>query len=189
VRNDVNAFWDLAPHDVSIFNHLVDSEPAWVSAVGACLLGNDRHDVGFASITYKDGTVAHLHVSWLDPFKVRELVVVGWDERIVFDDLSPTESIRIFEKGVMVGVNPDVGSGLVVSDGGIHSPSIPKGEPLKNQVGAFLRDIVSGDRPFSDGLTGLRVVEVMDAMNRSAALHGSPTSVTVSEPSKRASLP
>lgn len=177
IRTDVNALWDLAPHDIAVFNHLLGTTPAWVSATGARLLGNEREDVGFATMGYEDGTVAHVHVSWLDPHKVRELVVVARDERILFDDLDATEPIRIFEKGVAVGDDadaPDFAASLVMRDGGIVSPRIQLGEPLRNQVDAFLGHVATGSRPVSDGRFGLGVVQVMDAINRSVVASGEP---------------
>src|SRR2546429_4005635 len=81
IRHDVNALWDLAPHDVSIFNFLLDSVPEWVSAVGVRALRNRREDVGFISLGYPDNVVGHIHVSWADPNKVREVVVVGSNKR------------------------------------------------------------------------------------------------------------
>ena len=100
IRRDVNALWDLAPHDISIFNYLIGSTPSWVSTVGSRVLGNHHHDVGFITLGYQDGLIGNIHVSWADPNKVRELVVVSSSKRIVFDDLNDMERIRVFEKGV-----------------------------------------------------------------------------------------
>src|SRR5256886_10214429 len=99
IRRDVNALWDLAPHDIAIFNYLLDGTPQWVSAVGGKVLGNCRDDVGFISLGYPDNVLAHVHVSWADPDKAREVVVVKSDKRIVFNDLNGVEQVRVFEKG------------------------------------------------------------------------------------------
>jgi predicted dehydrogenase len=100
IRRDVNALWDLAPHDIAIFNYLLDSVPEWVSAVGGKVLRNCRHDVGFISLGYPGNIIGHIHVSWADPDKAREVVIVRSDKRIVFNDLNGIEQVRVFEKGV-----------------------------------------------------------------------------------------
>ncbi len=100
IRQDVNALWDLAAHDVAIFNYLLEGRPKWLSAVGAGVLGNSREDVGFITLSYGEGILANIHTSWVDPNKTREVVVVSSRRRIVFDDLNNSERVRIFEKGV-----------------------------------------------------------------------------------------
>ena len=100
IRRDVNALWDLAAHDVSIFNFMLGVVPEWVSAVGVRALDRPQVDVGFAALGYPNGIVGHLHVSWADPSKVRELVVVASNQRIVLNDMDTQESVRIFERGV-----------------------------------------------------------------------------------------
>jgi predicted dehydrogenase len=184
IRSDVNALWDLAPHDISIFNHLLGDTPRWVSAVGSSVIDNNRHDVGFVSIGYASGVVAHLHVSWADPFKVRELVVVGSQQRVVFDDLNTSEPVRVYEKGVAPAAeeNPTFFGehALLIRDGDIVSPKIEVSEPLKNQVVDFLDSVVTGRPPVADGEIGLAVVEVMEAIDRSIELDGTPVPVGLS---------
>ncbi len=180
IRWDVNALWDLAPHDVSIFNYLLDSVPEWVSAVGAKVLQNSREDVGFISLGYQDGIVGHVHVSWADPNKVREVVVVGSDKRIVFNDLSALERVRVFEKGVAPtpAEAPTYGEyHFLMRDGDIISPKIEVSEPLKNQCSHFLECVTQGSRPLTGGREGLDVVRVMEAVNRSLERKGAPVEV------------
>jgi len=180
IRRDVNAIWDLASHDVSIFNYLLDSKPTWVSAVGAKVLRNGREDVGFITLHYPDDIVCNIHVSWADPNKVREVIVVGSNRRICFDDLNTMEQVRIFEKGV-ISEPAEAGSfdefRLLVRDGDIISPRIESSEPLKNQDAHFLDCIRTGTRPLTDGRNGLDVVEVMVAIQDSAARNGAPVQV------------
>jgi len=179
IRRDVNAIWDLAPHDISIFNYLLDSRPEWVSAVGARVLRNAREDVGFVALEYPNGIVAHLHISWTDPSKVREVVVVGSDKRIVFNDLDAFERVRVFEKGVKVdGDEIDLNFGefqFLVRDGDIISPAIDSViEPLKHQCGHFLHCIRRGETPFTDGRQGRDIVRVMAAIDQSVERRGVP---------------
>lgn len=177
IRQDVNALWDLATHDISIFNYLLDDSPVWVSAVGGKILQHTREDVGFVSVGYENGVIGHIHVSWAEPHKVREIVVVGNNMRIVFDDLNNPEPVRVFEKGVTPELPEPLGFGeyhFSVRDGDIISPKIEVTEPLKNQCSHFLDCIISGKRPLTSGLEGLAVVKAMTAIDRSLAQRGAP---------------
>ncbi len=181
IRQDVNALWDLAPHDVSIFNYLLDSTPSWVSATGSKVLQSCCEDVGFISLGYPDGVIGHIHVSWVDPNKVREVVVVSNDKRIVFDDVKTMEQVRIFEKGIAPGeVDAPSSYGefrFLIRDGDIISPRVQASEPLKDQCLHFVECINQNKRPFTDGQAGLEVVQVMQAIDRSLAQNGAPVQV------------
>ena len=180
IRDDVNALWDLSPHDISIFNYILDGTPEWVSAVGAKVLRNGREDVGFVSLGYYPDIIAHIHVSWADAHKVREVVVVGSDRRMVFNDADPLERLRVFHKGVTVTEPeaPNFGEyQLSMRDGDIVSPKIEVSEPLKNQCIDFLECISSGSHPVSDGTIGREVVRVMEAIDFSMQHKGVPVPV------------
>ena len=175
IRRDVNALWDLAPHDIAIFNYLLDSTPQWVSAVGGRVLRNCRDDVGFISLGYPDNVLAHVHVSWADPDKAREVVVVKSDKRIVFNDLNGVEQVRVFEKGVSTVEQEPLNYGefrFEIRDGDIISPRIEPVEPLKNQCRHFLECVRTGKRPVSSGVEGRDVVRVLEAVNRSIESKG-----------------
>jgi predicted dehydrogenase len=180
IRQDVNALWDLAPHDVSIFAYLLDADPLWVSAVGSRLLGQQQEDVGFATLAYPANVLGNIHVSWLDPNKVRQVVVVGGRKRIVFDDLNNLERVRVYEKGVSPA-EKDVDSfgefRFLIRDGDIISPKVEPSEPLKNQCQHFLDCIVKGEAPLSDGRFGWRMVKTMEAIQRSLEQNGAPVEV------------
>lgn len=185
IRLDVNAIWDLAPHDVAIFNYLLDSKPEVVSAVGAKVLHNHREDVGFISLTYPGGVVGHIHVSWADPNKTREVVAVCRDQRIVFNDLDPLERVRVFNKGVRIEPLEEPLSfgeyAFHLRDGDITSPAIPVSEPLKNQSGHFLHCVRRGEIAFTDAGQGLAVVRVMEAIDESVAQRGAPVTINWNE--------
>lgn len=177
IRDDVNALWDLATHDISIMHYLLGGPPEWVSAVGAHVLKSDVEDVGFFVLGYPDGVVGHVHVSWADPDKVRELVVVGSEMRVVFDDLKIGEQVRIHEKGVTPLAQADgdaFGLDLLIRDGDIISPKIEPSEPLKNQCLDFLDCIKTGRKPLSDGAIGAAVVQTLEAIDRSLRRKGAP---------------
>lgn len=178
IRFDVNALWDLAPHDLSIFNALLGAEPAWVSAVGCRVLGNSREDVGFISLGYPDGLVGNIHVSWVDPNKVRELVVVGSEKRVVFDDTNALEQVRVFEKGVQQAEASSYGEfHFQMRDGDIISPKIEASEPLKTQCAHFAECVMKGEQPLTDGYAGLAVVRAMAAIDASVAQNGAPVAL------------
>lgn len=184
IRNDVSAIWDLAPHDISIFNYLLDGKPLWVSAVGSNVLGNEHSDVGFITLGYPRGILGHIHVSWADAYKVREVVVVGSEERIVFNDFNPLERVRVFEKGVapMEAEASSYGEyHFRMRDGDIISPRVDASEPLKNECSHFLECVRTGERPISDAHVGRAVVEVMEAIDRSMARHGAPVRILQEE--------
>ncbi len=184
IRSDVNALWDLAAHDISIFNYLVGSAPKWVNATGVKVLGRDKEDAGFATLGYANGINAHVHVSWADPHKSREIVLVGSRQRVMFDDLSRLEKIRIFQKGVRLvsgGEQPNYGEDFQMRDGDIVSPSVPAAEPLKEQCRDFLRCIRDGKRPVSGGVEGEAVVSTLEAIDTSMSQDGVRVAVNASE--------
>jgi predicted dehydrogenase len=181
IRSDVNAIWDLAPHDIAILDYLLGMTPAWVSAVGANPVRGGLEDVGFITLGYPGGIVGHIHVSWADPNKVRQVVVVGSEKRIVFNDMDSLERIRVFEKGVKRVDDPKSERygqhTLQLRDGAITSPPIPALEPLKNQCGAFIHAIRGREAPVTDGAQGRDVVRVLEAVDRSVAQHGGPVPI------------
>lgn len=179
IRHDVNALWDLAAHDISIFNYLLDSQPDWVSAVGGKVLHRRMDDVGFATLHYPNGVLGHIHVSWADPTKVREVVVVGSKVRIAFNDLDLSDKVRVFYKGA--GSNKEEAGNYgefqsAIHDGDILIPSIEHGEPLKNQVLHFIDCIQQHIRPITDGNAGLEVIRSLEAIDMSIQNNGVPIS-------------
>ena len=177
IRDDVNVIWDLAPHDIAIYNFLLDSQPEWISAVGTAVLHHSREDVGFVTLGYPGGIVGHVHVSWANPSKVREVVVVGSNLRIAFNDVNPAEKVTVFEKGVTAAEIQPSSYGeyqLLIRDGDIISPRIDIGEPLKHQVLHFIDCIATGKRPLSDGYAGLAVIRCLEAIDQSIQGKGQP---------------
>jgi predicted dehydrogenase len=176
IRQDVNAAWDLAPHDVAIFNYLLGRQPLWASAIGTCVLRTNRDDIVFATLGYEDNVVANIHVSWADPNKVREVVAVGSRRRVVFNDLNDIERVRFFERGVSAPETIVDSYGefkLLVRDGDIVSPRIEPSEPLKNQCVEFVEAIRSRRTPLTDGRFGCGITRTMVAIDRSMRQHGS----------------
>jgi len=183
VRADVDALWDLAPHDLSIFQALVGAPPTRVRAVGACLLSDAREDVGFITLTYPGGIPGLIHVSWADPNKTREVVVVGSAQRIAFDDTAPVERVRIFDKGVTRVQEPaSFGEFFQLRDGDIVSPLVHPSEPLKTQCAHFVECVLTGRRPLTDGRAGRGVVQTLEAIDESVRQDGAPVDTTAWSP-------
>jgi predicted dehydrogenase len=180
IRHDVNAIWDLAPHDIAIFNYLLGEEPQWASGIGTRVLRTDRDDIAFATLGYGNDVVGNIHVSWADPNKVREVVAVGSRRRVVFNDLNDAERVRVFERGVSVGdaIADSYGEfKLLVRDGDIVSPKIEPSEPLKNQCAEFVDAILTGRRPLADARFGLGVVRTLSAIETSMRSRGAAVEV------------
>jgi predicted dehydrogenase len=174
VRPDVGVVWDLAAHDLAICDYLLDSRPLWVQANGATVLEHAHTDVAFITLGYPGNVLANIHTSWVDPNKVREVVAVGSQRRIVFDDLNQTERLRIYEKGISSSRQEADSYGefrLLVRDGDIISPRLAPSEPLRNQVEHFLDCVVHCARPLSDGRLAADNVRTLAAVERSLA-HG-----------------
>ncbi len=163
IREDVNAIWDLAPHDVSIFNFLIDKIPLSVNAVGACHLKRDREDVAFINLIYPDNIIANIHVSWADSNKERSIRLVGSKARIVFNDLDNLERIKLYKKGISVSEEyNDFGEfQLQLRDGDIISPMINFYEPLLRMCDHFFKCIRDRIKPLTDGYVGYNVVKIM----------------------------
>ena len=180
VRKDENAWWSLAPHDVSVILYLFGAEPATVTAQGQAYLRAGVEDVVFAQLKFADGRMAHIHVSWFDPHKVRKMTVVGTEKMATFDDMDPAEPIRLYDKGVDVGGSV-VGyeQAMSLRSGDVLIPRVAGGEPLRAECLHFLECIASGRTPRSDGRDGLRVVRVLEAGQRSLKAGGAPVALTV----------
>lgn len=163
IRDDVNSVWDLAPHDISIFNFLLGSYPVEVSAVGASHLKDGREDVAFINLVYPENVIANIHVSWEDSNKERKVRVVGSQARVVFDDLNNLERVKLYKKGI--GVTQDYDDfgqfQLQLRDGDIISPMLNLYEPLQKMCGHFVDCVFHRTKPISDGESGYHVVRVL----------------------------
>src|SRR5262249_20864627 len=174
IRDDVNVVEDLASHEITIFDYLFGRSPDWVSATAACLLGTDREDVAFVTLQYGKSLLAHVHVSWLNPQKVRMLTVVGTQRMVVWDDMQPLEPVRIYDKGLVEEPYYDSFGEfqLRLRDGDIVIPKIKSQEPLKVQAEAFVRRLTCGEKTPSEGATGVRLVACLRAIHESLAAGG-----------------
>ena len=180
IRSDVDAAYDLCSHDISIFNWLLGSEPEVVSATGASFVQPGVEDVVFVSMRYPGNVLASIHASWLDPKKVRQITVVGSRQMATWDDLQLTTPIAIYDKGAnTVQDYEDYGEFLRLSmwDRDIRLPKVDFVEPLKAQAIDFICSLEDGHTGLSDGMFGLKVVKVLEAIDSSMQQGGSPAPV------------
>lgn len=180
IRSDVNAAFDLASHDISIFNWLLDSVPTSVSATGGAFVQDGVHDVVFLSLRYPGNVVAQIHASWLNPKKVRDITVVGTRRMATWDDMQLGTPVAIYDRGANVAREPtSYGEFLRISmwDGDVRLPKVPPGEPLKAQDEYFVQALSTGDCAISDGRFSLGVMKTLEAANRSLQQHGHPVEI------------
>ena len=165
VRADENALWSLGAHDVSVLLRLAEEEPVQCHAFGESYVRDGVEDVVFCYLRFPSGVAAHLHLSWLDPHKERRFTVVGSRRMATFDDMAIEQKLTVYDKGVD---QPYKSYGeYIARSGDVWSPSIPNDEPLRLECSHFLECVVSGATPRSDGESGLRVVRVLDELQRS----------------------
>jgi predicted dehydrogenase len=171
---DINVVWDLAPHDISTILYIMGEVPISVNCQGKAHFHSGIEDVATTTLNYKNGVIAFIHSSWLDPNKIRRTTIVGSRRMLVYDDIEPQEKIKIFDKGVEVPPYYDTYADFhfAYRYGDIHSPRIEDYEPLKKECDHFIECIKRGISPLSDGYSGLRVVSILEAANKSLKLQG-----------------
>ncbi len=169
VRQDVNALWDLAPHDISIILDLMNSCPTNVNCHGLAYLNKNVHDVCSLSIDFENNSMAIVHVSWLDPRKRRIMTIVGDKKMAIYNDIEQLEKIKIYDKGVEAPAYSDTFGEFQFSYryGDIHCPRLVEVEPLKSECQHFLECVNDGKRPKTDGRNGLEVVRVLQMAEHS----------------------
>lgn len=172
IRKDVSAMWDL-PHFIYVVNYLLGNIPLWVKASGQDYLQKGMEDVVFLNFEYPGKVLFNLNCSWIDPVKVRRLVIVGERKMVVFDDMEPEEKIRIYDKGVEVSNDPDfVNLQLAVRNGDTLIPKLELKEPLREVVLEFIKSIKSRSNSFSNGQDGLNLVKVLTSAQESLKKRG-----------------
>jgi len=173
-QTHANALWDLAPHDISILRHILGEDPIGVSSQGSACVQDGIEDVVYTTLRFPKNIMAHCRVSWLDPFKTRRITVVGDKKMVIYDDVEPHEKLRVYDKGVKAIRRTDTFGEFSFSYhyGDIVSPYIHQQEPLKVQCQHFLDCINESHAPLTDGYNGLKVVEVLEAAQKSLENHG-----------------
>jgi predicted dehydrogenase len=172
-QHDVNVIWDLAPHDLSIMDHLIKEKPEAVVATGEKHL-NGVEDIAFITVYFPKRIIAHINVNWLSPVKVRTTLIGGEKKMLVWNDLEADEKIRVYDKGVSMSTNPSNLHQLLVSyrSGDMWAPQVEQVEALRAETGYFLKCIEENKTPMNDGHAGLRVVRILEAATRSILSRG-----------------
>jgi predicted dehydrogenase len=173
-QNDSNVLWDLAPHDISILLYLLGRTPISVSAHGSPCVTQGIHDIAYMNLCFPDNILGHIHVSWLDPCKVRRVTVVGSKKMVVYNDIESMEKIRIYDKSVEKPpyTNSFGDFNFSYHYGDVIIPNIRFTEPLKKECQHFLDCISNHTEPLSNGQSGLNVVKIIEAAQRSLQENG-----------------
>ncbi|HCC54448.1 MAG TPA: oxidoreductase [Desulfobulbaceae bacterium] len=169
-QSDVNVIWDLATHDLAIVDFLFPEKPIQVSAHGMAHTGNNIENIAYVTLTYPSNFIAHFHVNWLSPVKIRKTIIGGSKKMIEWNDLVPAEKIKVYDKGIELNsMEQDQKSQLMVSyrSGDIHSPQIDGREALLLVAKEFADCITEKRQPLTDGQSALRVLRVLEAAERS----------------------
>ncbi|TMC70340.1 MAG: Gfo/Idh/MocA family oxidoreductase [Chloroflexi bacterium] len=162
---DINVLWDLGPHDVSIALYWLDEEPEWVQCTGATFVQAGIEDVVFLMIGFPSGAIAHSHLSWLAPSKLRTTIVIGSKKMVVYDDNQAVEKVKVYDQGVERLESDELRRSYRAGD--IHSPRVPMTEALQVEMRHFIDCVRDGAKPRSDGEAGLQVVRVLELAMRS----------------------
>lgn len=172
VQRDINALWSIAPHDISILLFLLNAMPLSISARGGAFLSAGVEDVVFCLLRFPKNVIAHVHASWLDPSKTRQMTLVGSEKMIVYDDVDPEAKLKIYDKGLYKRGDAFGEFQLRVRSGDLYIPRIDLTEPLRNECAHFLECIREHKTPRTDGENGLRVVRVLEAAQESLEQNG-----------------
>ena len=168
-QHDVNVIWDLAPHDIAILNYLIDDlEPLSVNAIGSQHFGTQQEDVAYLHIKFNNNFIANFHVNWLSPAKIRQTIIAGDQKMLLWNDLLSDEKIKVYDKGVDVKNKKGVYDLLVsYRSGDIWSPKLKNVEALKMETEYLVKCISNNETPLNDGVSGLKVVEILEASEKS----------------------
>ncbi len=171
-QHDINVLWDLAPHDLSIMDHLLKGSPEAVVATGQGHL-NGHEDVAFMTLYFPEKVIAHINVNWLSPVKVRTTLIGGEKRMLVWNDLEADEKIKVYDKGVKITSREGLYELLVsYRSGDMWAPQLEQIEALRQELSYFVECVSSGGQPFNDGAAGLRVVKMLEAASESLSKKG-----------------
>ena len=182
-QHDVNVIWDLAVHDLAIIDFLIDERPTKISATAAAHVRGRRENIAYVNCFFDSGLTAHVHVNWLAPVKVRQTLIGGSRKMIIYDDLEPDEKIKIYDRGIDQNddrTNPMLQLGYRLGD--MWAPMLERTEALSIALEHFVDCVRGSAVPTTDGRCGLRVIKLLEAASRSAAMQGQPVAVEDAEP-------
>jgi predicted dehydrogenase len=176
-QQDSNVIWDLAVHDLSVMDHLIDAKPVAVSADGAAVAGYDHENIAYITVHFDNGFLAHFHVNWLAPVKIRHMLIGGRQRMLVFNDMEPSEKVLVYDKGVDLNLNVQDDQArrqILVSyrTGDMYAPKLDRTEALAGVVTEFADAIAKKRKPLTDAAAGARVVSLLEAAEQSLRSEG-----------------
>lgn len=173
-QHDVNVIWDLAVHDLSIMNYVLPSQPYAVSATGVSHVPGEPENIAYLTLFFANNLIAHINVNWLAPVKVRRTLIGGSQRMIVYDDLEPSEKVKIYDKGITVNGNSESVYQMLIGyrTGDMWSPKLDMTEALRTEGLHFIDCITKGDRPITDGVAGLQIVRILETATQSLKQQG-----------------
>ncbi|MEA5566108.1 Gfo/Idh/MocA family oxidoreductase [Anabaena sp. UHCC 0399] len=173
-QHDVNVIWDLAVHDLSIMNYVLPSRPYAVSATGISHVPGEPENIAYLTLFFENSLIAHININWLAPVKVRRTLIGGSQRMIVYDDLEPSEKVKIYDKGITVNGNNESVYQMLIGyrTGDMWSPQLDMTEALRTEGLHFIQCIQQGDRPLTDGEAGLQIVKILEAATQSLKQQG-----------------
>jgi predicted dehydrogenase len=173
-QHDVNVIWDLAVHDLSIVDYVLPSQVRAVSATGMSHVPGEPENIAYLTLFFEGRLIGHIHVNWLAPVKVRRTLIGGSRKMIVYDDLEPSEKVKVYDKGITVNNSAESVYQMLIAyrTGDMWAPQLDITEALRTEALHFFHCIEKGERPITDGEAGLRVVRVLEAATRSMAERG-----------------
>lgn len=172
-RSDVNVVWDLAPHDISILTYLLGRYPLNVSARGEAFIQKNREDFAFIEFEFPKKIIAHIHVSWLFPFKERQMIIVGSKKMLVYNDVNPTKPISIYNKGInCLTFQKSRQKNISYYDKGVRYPKVSSEEPLKIECRHFIECIQKNKTPLTNGKRGVEVLKILEVIQKSLDSNG-----------------
>ena len=171
-QRDINVVWDLAPHDLSIMDFVIDRKPQALTAIGSCHIEKGIENIAYVMLRFPDEFIAHFHFNWLSPVKIRRTLIAGSRKMILYDDIEPTEKVRVYDKGVTSkrnGTDKEAAYETLVSyrTGDVWAPKLDSTEALRYVCDEFLDSIQQARLPLTDGAAGLRVVRLLEAAQKS----------------------
>lgn len=173
-QHDVNVIWDLAIHDLSIIDFVLPERPVAISATGMSHIPGQPENVAYITLFFSELQIAHVHVNWLTPVKVRHTLIGGSEKMILYDDLEPSEKVKVYDKGITVTLGSEAVYEMLISyrSGDMWAPRLDTTEALQTEVLHFLSCIQDGSQPETDGHSGLRLIQLIEAANQSMQARG-----------------
>ena len=173
IQQDVNVLWDLAPHDISVLGHLVDEIPVSVNATGVSHIHNDIENVAYLTVNYQSNFIAHFNCSWSSPVKIRLMLVGGSERMVVFNDMEPTEKIKVYDTAHNVSTMEEIQKVMIdYRVGDVYVPKLAMGEPLRKMAQDFIDSILEKRQPRANAIGGLNTIRILEAAQKSIKSNG-----------------